>query len=567
MTFARKISELEQRLDRLRRVSGQYPAQRADAPAADGATHAPAVDETLEELSSSVEELRALEEELQGRSETLHVVQQGLFAEQRRYQDLFEFAPDAYLVSDHLGVVQEANRAACELFWMPQSSLLGKPLGLFTAERKDRSELSKFMADVRQASGALTAELQLRRMWNGGNFPAALRAAPMLEQERCVGIRWLIRDMTEHRRAQRDTELVALVAASTDAIISLGLDACIQSINPAAEQLYGYSSRALMGRPVTVLSSEDRAQEFLRMLEQVERGTPLRSLETVHVTQRGAALQVQVSATVILDGTGMPKSIALFVHDISASKQIENLLRERAHHLLESDRRKNVFLGLLAHELRNPLSAVLGALELIGEPLLSEADRARSMEIAGRQLGHMRRLLDDLLDVTRIATGRLKIKKKRLQLAAVLSGAIDSARGALSKHQHRLHVVLPDERLVVWGDEVRLVQVFVNLLNNAAKYTDAGGDVELSAARDGQWVVVRCRDSGIGLGPELLPRLFQTFVQADSSFARSEGGLGLGLALADQIVRMHGGGVFVRSSGEGCGSTFSVELPLLSPEP
>lgn len=563
MTFAHKIIEIEQRLDRIRSRSGQYPVSRADAaPGAAGASSA-ALDESLDELAMSLGELRALETELQHRNQALHEMQQGLFAEQRRYQDLFEFAPDAYLISDHLGVIQEANHAACELFWTPQQSLLKKPLSIFLEDRSQRTDLSNFMAAVRQASGARTLELELKHVRSGGSFPASFHAAPMLEQGRCVGIRWLIRDITEQKRAARDAELVALVAASTDPIISLGLDGCIQSLNPAAERLYGYSSRMLMGRPVSVLFSADRVSEFFAFLEQVEARSTIRSLETVHVTQRGATVQVQVSATVIRDGRDHPKSIAMFVHDIGASKQIENLLRERAQSLFESDRRKNVFLGLLAHELRNPLSAVLGALELIGEPLLPSEDRARSMEIANRQLGHMRRLLDDLLDVTRIATGRLNMKKARLQVEAVLDGAVASARVTLAKYKHRLSFVAPREKLELWGDEVRLVQVVVNLLNNAAKYTDPGGDIELSAARDGQWLVVRLRDSGIGLGPELLPRLFQTFVQADSSFARSEGGLGLGLALVDQIVRMHGGRVLGSSAGEGRGSLFTLELPLL----
>jgi two-component system CheB/CheR fusion protein len=563
VTFARKIIEIEQRLDRIRSRSGQYPVTRAGAAPGAPETPSTALDESLDELAASLAELRALETELQQRNQALHEMQQGLFAEQRRYQDLFEFAPDAYLISDHMGVIQEANHAACELFWTPQQSLLKKPLSTFLLDRSQRAELSKFMADVRQATGARTLELELKRVRSGGSFPANFHAAPMLEQGRCVGIRWMIRDITEQKRAARDAELVALVAASTDPIISLGLDGCIQSLNPAAERLYGYSSRMLMGRPVSVLFSADRVGEFFAFLEQVEMRSTSRSLETIHVTQRGATLQVQVNATVIRDGRDHPKSIAMFVHDISASKQIENLLRERAQNLFESDRRKNVFLGLLAHELRNPLSAVLGALELIGEPLLPSADRTRSMEIANRQLGHMRRLLDDLLDMTRIATGRLNMKKARLQVDAVLDGAVASARLTLAKYKHKLSVVAPRGSLELWGDEVRLVQVLVNLLNNAAKYTDPGGAIELSAARDGQWLVVRLRDSGIGLGAELLPRLFQTFVQADSSFARSEGGLGLGLALVDQIVRMHGGRVLASSAGEGCGSSFTLELPLL----
>ncbi|HMJ12498.1 MAG TPA: PAS domain S-box protein, partial [Polyangiaceae bacterium] len=376
MTFASKIIELEQRLNRIRHESGQYQVAHARVPAgADEVVTPAALDETMEELSTTLEELRTLEEELIQRNQSLYETQQGLSAERRRYHDLFEFAPDACLVSTELGVILEANRATYGLFSTAPANLLNKPLTLFLAERPQRAELSNFMSEVRQSGRPCTIELELRRMRNGGTFPASFQAAPLLEQERCVGIRWVIRDITQQKRAQRDAELVALVSASTDPIISLGLDGCIQAMNPAAERLYGYASRALVGKPVSVLFSDARVPELLAILEQIEQHA-VRSLETVHVTRSGATLQVQVSATMILDGTGHPKSIAMFVHDISASKQIETLLRERTLHLMESDRRKNVFLGLLAHELRNPLSAVLGAVELFGEPLLPASDRA-----------------------------------------------------------------------------------------------------------------------------------------------------------------------------------------------
>jgi len=241
--------------------------------------------------------------------------------------------------------------------------------------------------------------------------------------------------------------------------------------------------------------------------------------------------------------------------EIMERRRVEERLREL-------DRRKDEFLATLAHELRNPLAPLLSGLETLrlarGEPELGE--RARG--IMERQLKTLVRLVDDLLDVSRITRGRLELRTERVTLDSVVSSAIESTRPLLESLGHRLLVDVPHAAPTLNADPQRLAQVFGNLLNNAAKYTDRGGHVWLSVWRDGGEVVVSVRDDGIGLAPDLRAQVFDAFVQADTSLERSRGGLGIGLTLVRQLVQMHGGTVEARSAGVGKGSEFLVRLPV-----
>ena len=245
--------------------------------------------------------------------------------------------------------------------------------------------------------------------------------------------------------------------------------------------------------------------------------------------------------------------------EIMERRRVEERLREQ-------DRRKDEFLATLAHELRNPLAPLLSGLENLrlarGESELSERARA----IMERQVKTLVRLVDDLLDVSRITRGRLELRTERVALDAVLTAAVESTRPLLDGFGHRLILDVPQPAPVLHADPQRLAQVFGNLLNNAAKYTDRGGNIWLTVWRDAGDVVVSVRDDGIGLSPELRAQVFEAFVQADTSLERSRGGLGIGLTLVRQLVQMHGGSVEARSGGIGKGSEFLVRLPVAAVE-
>jgi PAS domain S-box-containing protein len=263
------------------------------------------------------------------------------------------------------------------------------------------------------------------------------------------------------------------------------------------------------------------------------------------------------------DTGGRVREVVLIHEDITARKRLEDQLRQRAEQLAESDRHKNEFLAMLAHELRNPLAPVRNSLQVLKMPGADgpTVEQARSM--MERQIQHLVRLVDDLLDVSRIIRGRIPLSRERVDLEAVVGRAVETAQPVLDAHGHQLLVSLPPCRVLLDADLVRLSQVVTNLLTNAAKYSGRAGRIWLTAEGDGAEVLVRVRDSGVGIAPELLPRIFDLFVQGDKSLARSEGGLGVGLTLAQRLVQMHGGSISASSEGTGQGSEFVVRLPVL----
>jgi signal transduction histidine kinase len=241
--------------------------------------------------------------------------------------------------------------------------------------------------------------------------------------------------------------------------------------------------------------------------------------------------------------------------------------RAQAAVLRESDRRKNEFLAMLAHELRNPLAPILNSVEVLR--LLGPADPniAQARDIVERQVKQMVRLVDDLLDVTRIAQGKLELRRTVFDLAEAVSQAIQTTTPLFEAQQHQLSVELPNEPLRLEADQARIVQVIVNLLNNAGKYTERGGRITLSGARERDEVVIRVRDNGMGIEPQMLGRVFDLFMQVDRVVHRAQGGLGIGLTLVRQLVEMHGGRVSVHSEGPGRGSEFTVRLAALPVAP
>jgi signal transduction histidine kinase len=239
----------------------------------------------------------------------------------------------------------------------------------------------------------------------------------------------------------------------------------------------------------------------------------------------------------------------------AAAAEHANLLRE----LEAANRAKDEFLAMLGHELRNPLSPIVTAIDLLKRR--GDGTTNREQDIIERQVGHLIRLVDDLLDVSKITRGKIVLRREPLEIAGVVAKAVEIASDVFEERRHRLSIDVPAAGLRVDGDPVRLAQVLANLLTNAARYTEPGGSVSLRAARDGQEVVITVKDSGMGIAPELLPRIFDLFVQGGRSTDRKEGGLGLGLALVKSLVALHGGSAVARSDGPGSGSEFEIRLP------
>jgi signal transduction histidine kinase/ActR/RegA family two-component response regulator len=267
------------------------------------------------------------------------------------------------------------------------------------------------------------------------------------------------------------------------------------------------------------------------------------------------------------DAGGTLTGFSKILRDMTERKCAELQLQEQAVALKLADRSKNEFLATLAHELRNPLAPIRNALQVMrlagGDG--KAVDQSRAM--IERQVQQMVRLVDDLLDLSRISSGKLELRRKRIELAGVINAALEASHPLIEACGHELTVTLPPEPVHLDADPTRLAQVFLNLLNNAAKYTPQGGHIWLTVERQNGEAVVRVRDTGVGIAAEMLPRIFELFTQVEGTLERSHGGLGIGLALVRRLVEMHGGTVEARSEGLGRGSEFLVRLPVLAQPP
>jgi signal transduction histidine kinase/ActR/RegA family two-component response regulator len=242
------------------------------------------------------------------------------------------------------------------------------------------------------------------------------------------------------------------------------------------------------------------------------------------------------------------------------ARQVEEL--ERKHQELTiADHRKDEFLAVLAHELRNPLAPIASALDILKQNDVDPAIATKAIEVADRQLHHMTRLVDDLLDVSRIMRGKIELRKERVELASILDRAVETVQPLIDRERHELTIGLPEDAVWIDADLVRLAQAVANLLSNAAKYTEPGGHIHLSAVVENGQLVISVRDSGIGIDPATLPKLFELFMQAAPGSVRSRGGLGIGLTLVKNLVELHGGAIAAHSDGLGKGSEFMIRLP------
>jgi two-component system, chemotaxis family, CheB/CheR fusion protein len=354
--------------------------------------------------------------------------------------------------------------------------------------------------------------------------------------------------------------LAAIVESSDDAIVGKTLTGQIQSWNAAAARIFGYSAEEVIGQPITLIIPPELQDEERHILERVRRGERIDHFDTIRLTKDGRRIPISLTVSPVRNPRGVIVGASKIARDISERARSEQALRE-------GERRKDEFLALLAHELRNPLAPIRYALATIRKTGLSLEQQRHAQDVIERQVAHMSRLLDDLLDVSRITRGKLELKKSRTELTALLGTAIEAARPILDAKRHTLSLDLPNQAVRLDADPVRLAQVFSNLLINAAKYTDSGGHIQLRAVADGSEIVVSVRDNGIGIAADMMPRLFTLFAQADSALERSESGLGVGLSLVRGLVTLHGGRVEAHSDGPNLGSEFTVRLPLGVPTP
>ena len=338
--------------------------------------------------------------------------------------------------------------------------------------------------------------------------------------------------------------------------------------NPGAERLFGYQSNEIV---------DEHFSRFFSA-EDIRSGQPEHELKAAHADGRTDSVRWQVrkdgtrfwcmaTVTPLLNATKQVRSFVRVMHDLTDG-QAQAAQKKRADDLADANRSKEEFMALLSHELRTPLSPILNALSIqrqikTDDPILQQAG-----DVIERQIGQMVRLVDDLLDISRITKGKLRLTKEPVELRVIVNRAAQTARPLIDARKHEFSLSLPMEPLWVEGDPGRLEQIFVNLLNNAAKYTDPPGLIRVVVKREADEAVVRVADNGVGIPPEMLSHVFDLFTQVDGvNLGRSHGGLGIGLALVATLAEMHEGRVQAFSSGLGKGSEFSVRLPALASAP
>lgn len=614
-------------------------------------------------LRRSLEDLLAAERELSSRNQRLAEAHRAVEAERRRYRELFEFAPDGYVITDLDGVIQEANSAAAVLFRTPQENLVGTPLLFFVAS-EDHAAFQGLLAQLQSGDAEKLDnwEIRIQPKCNPA-FPAASTVAVVRdsaaaagsgaapggsEVARATGLRWLLRDITERKRDEEErarllvrervagveasaarrleflSEASRVLAASLEyekafaAVARLAVpflaDWCVvhlaeqdgairrlpaahadpakaelaeslAHLYPAGARLPGCvaqvfeTSRPEMIAEISRPAAEDTHDPvgdavIAGQLEDLFQQIGVRSALTVPLALQGRTVGTITFAMAESDRQYTATDLSLaedLAQRCSLAMEKARLYREV---ILERDkaekasRAKDEFVAILSHELRNPLMPIIGWARvfksqkaLMQDPLISEG--VKSLE---RNAHNIERLVSDCLDLARISERKIQLQQELVDLNQVAEASIEAVREMAHAKGLKFLVQLAPVNLRVWGDRTRLQQVVMNLLTNAVKYTESGGLVWISSHALDHAAIIEVQDTGVGIASDFLGQIFEPFRQGSSAWLQSESGLGVGLAVVQQIVNVHGGSISAESQGPGCGSTFRLRLPLAVPQ-
>jgi PAS domain S-box-containing protein len=460
-----------------------------------------------------------------------------------------------------------------ELYGIPQATLAEDMGPAFANVHPD--DLARALEEVARSARTMTpwnATFRYSHPVKGLRWMAGT-SIPSREDDGSVLWHGYVADVTEQRRAEdalrrSEEDLRRLADAMPQLVWTSRADGHPEYANRKMCEYTGFSPADIQGDSwARALHPDDVARTLARWHRSLETGEPYEIEYRFRSVRDGAYRWFLVRAVPLRDGEGRIVRWFGTATDIQERRHIEDELREtqralaeHAERLREEHRRKDEFLGMLSHELRNPLAPIRNSVYLLRHSGPEDADR--SLRVIERQTEHLTRLVDDLLDVTRIARGKIQLRRARVDLRDVVRRTGEDLRTVLEERGVAYRVELPDRPLHADADATRIAQVIGNLLGNAAKFTREGDEVTLSLAARGDEAVVRVRDTGAGIDPALLPSLFEPFVQGERTLARSEGGLGLGLALVKGLVELHGGSVHVESAGRGTGATFTLRLPL-----
>jgi PAS domain S-box-containing protein len=477
---------------------------------------------------------------------------------------------DAVITTDVAARVTFLNAVAESLTGWTQEAV-GQPLGsvirIINEESRQPVEIPTVEA-LREDRTVKLASHSLLITKDGSERSISDSAAPITNDKgEVAGVVLVFRDITERRKTERALDKALgyaddIIATLREPFVVLDSDLRVKTANRSFYDTFQVTKEETENRLVYDLGNGQWDIPGLRKLldEVLSRNRSVHDFEVEHAFPELGRKTMLLNARPFPPDSKHPELILLAVEDVSA-------LRTRADELAEASRHKDEFLATLAHELRNPLSPIRNSVHYLGQDGLTERDAKTAREVITRQVAIMVRLIDDLLDVSRISRNKLDVRKERVELATVVESAVESCRPLIQQRGLELTISVPPQAFPLDADPVRLAQVFSNLLNNSAKYTDRGGQISLSAIREGSDAVVTVRDNGIGIAGDMLSRVFDMFTQVDRSLEQSQGGLGIGLTLVRRLVEMHDGSIEARSAGPNQGSEFIVRLPLVISPP
>jgi PAS domain S-box-containing protein len=477
---------------------------------------------------------------------------------------------DDVIVSKTLeGIITSWNPAAVRLFGWTAAEAIGQHITLIVPADR-RAEEDDVLARIGRGERVDHFET-VRITKDRRRVDVSITVSPIRDGAgRIVGASKIARDIGDRRRGEvAQARLAALVDSSDDVIISKTLDGIITSWNTAAQRTFGWTAAEAIGRHITLIIPDDRRAEEADVLARIRRGERVDHFETVRQTKDGRLVDLSITVSPVRDGAGRIVGASKIGRDISERRRIEHeraaLLasaEEARQHAETLNRTKDQLLATVSHELRTPLNSIFGWARMMQSAEMDQHARMRAINAIVRNVSALGRLVEDLLDVSRIVTGRMRLDFQVLDFMTVVEAAMETVRPAASAKGVALTATTSSALGMIRGAPDRLQQVVWNLLMNAVKFTPIGGRVAVTVGCSGPLLELNVTDTGEGIPSDLLPHVFEPFRQGDSSSTRVHSGLGLGLALVRELVELHGGQVRAESPGKGRGATFTVTLPL-----
>jgi PAS domain S-box-containing protein len=475
---------------------------------------------------------------------------------------IVDASDDAIVSKDLEGIIVSWNRAAEELFGYTAAEVIGQSIRIIIPPDRQQEE-DQVLATIR--SGAIVDHFETERLRKDGTLvPITLTVSPIYSRSgEIIGASKIARDLSGGQRMVRDTlRLAAIVDSSDDAIIGTDLNGVITSWNEAAESMFGFIPAEVIGRSIRMMIPDEREHEEDDVLFKIRSGNRVEHYDTVRRRKDGTDFPTSISVSPIRQPDGVVIGASKIIRDVTERKRAEEERQRLLAIAREASRMKDEFLATLSHELRTPLNAIVGYVRMLQSGLLTGDKRRRAIDTIARNVTALKQIVDDVLDVSRIISGKLRLNLQTVEIAPVIETAIETVRPAADAKGVHLESKIDRRAATVSGDPERLQQILWNLLSNAVKFTERGGLVQVRLRVTEEHVELNVSDTGVGIDSDFLPHVFERFRQADPGITRTHGGLGLGLAITRHLVELQGGHISVTSQGRGKGATFRVALPL-----